>query len=60
MMEGILSAEGYLRKGVEIGVLEKARIYSLYGVWTPTKQEFLRPFSRAVLEMNLGRRSELK
>lgn len=59
MMEGILSAEGYLRKGVEIEVLEKARIYSLYGVWTPTKQEFLKPFVKALLEMNIGRRSEM-
>lgn len=40
-MEGIISAENMKTNGIRVKCLEDKIIYPLYGVWSPTSQDYL-------------------
>ena len=48
MIEGMQSAEKLQKTGIQIHCLESRLIYPLYGVWTPTSQEYLNLLSNYV------------
>jgi hypothetical protein len=48
VFEGIVSSEAYEKKGIQIHCLDSKLIYPLYGVWTPTTQEYLSLLSNYV------------
>ena len=41
VLEGLVSAEAMEKAGIQIHCLDSKLIYPLYGVWTPTTQEYL-------------------
>jgi len=44
LYEGIISANSYIQKGIAIKVLGDKKIYPLYGVFSPTRQDYLELF----------------
>ena len=40
-IEGVISSENYKTQGIKIRCLGDKMIYPLYGVWSPTTQEYL-------------------
>jgi 2-polyprenyl-3-methyl-5-hydroxy-6-metoxy-1,4-benzoquinol methylase len=41
MLNGLITAQEWQKKGIEITNLDNQLIYPLYGVWPPTSQEYL-------------------
>ena len=41
LYEGIISANSYIQKGIPIKVLGERKIYPMYGVFSPTRQDYL-------------------
>ena len=50
VIEGIKSAMAMQDAGIMIHALDSRKIYPLYGVWTPTSQEYLNLFSNYVAQ----------
>ena len=48
VLQGMVSAERLQKQGIQIHCLESRLIYPLYGVWTPTTQEYLNLLSNYV------------
>jgi len=44
LYEGVISANSYIQKGIPIKVLGDKKIYPLYGVFLPTRQDYLELF----------------
>lgn len=41
MLNGLVTAQEWQKKGIEVSTLDNQLIYPLYGVWPPTSQEYL-------------------
>lgn len=48
VVEGLASSANMLKRGIQIHCLQSRLIYPLYGVWTPTTQEYLSLLSNYV------------
>jgi len=44
MFEGIISANNYIQKGISIPILGDRKVYTSYGVFNPTRQDYLHLF----------------
>jgi tRNA1(Val) A37 N6-methylase TrmN6 len=44
MFEGIISANNYIQKGISIPILGDRKVYTSYGVFNPTRQDYLQLF----------------
>jgi hypothetical protein len=47
-IEGVISADNMKTNGIKIRCLQEKSIYPLYGVWSPTSQEYLDLFSNYI------------
>ena len=52
VLEGLASSSNLLKRGIQIHCLQSRLIYPLYGVWTPTTQEYLNLLSNYVSQMS--------
>lgn len=50
MFEGIISANNYIQKGISIPVLGDRKVYTSYGVFNPTRQDYLQLFDAYLRE----------
>lgn len=50
VMEGLASATALQEKGIQVHSLASRKIYPMYGVWSPTSQEYLNLFSNYVTQ----------
>lgn len=53
MFEGIISANNYIQKGIIITTLGNRKVYSNYGVFNPTRQDYINLFD-AYLKENIN------
>lgn len=52
MFEGIISANNYIQKGIVVSALGNRKVYSNYGVFNPTRQDYINLFD-AYLKENI-------
>jgi hypothetical protein len=50
MFEGIISANNYIQKGIIIAALANRKVYSNYGVFNPTRQDYINIFDSYLKE----------
>lgn len=50
MFEGIISANNYIQKGISIPLLGDRKVYTSYGVFNPTRQDYLQLFDTYLRE----------
>jgi len=50
MFEGIISANSYIQKGIIVGSLNNRKVYSNYGVFNPTRQDYINLFDSYLKE----------
>lgn len=50
MFEGIISANNYIQKGITIDTLGNRKVYSNYGVFNPTRQDYINLFDSYLKE----------
>jgi methylase of polypeptide subunit release factors len=50
MLEGIISANNYIQKGITVTALGDKKVYSNYGVFNPTRQDYLNLFDLYIKE----------
>jgi len=56
-IEGVISSENMKTQGIRINCLEDKLIYPMYGVWSPTSQDYLDLFSNYVAQVQGNLRS---
>jgi tRNA/tmRNA/rRNA uracil-C5-methylase (TrmA/RlmC/RlmD family) len=50
MYEGIISTNSYIQKGISIKALGDKKVYTYYGVFNPTRQDYLELFDEYIRE----------
>ena len=50
MFEGIISANNYIQKGIIVSALGNRKVYSNYGVFNPTRQDYINLFDSYLKE----------
>jgi methylase of polypeptide subunit release factors len=50
MLEGIISANNYIQKGISVSALGDKKVYTNYGVFNPTRQDYLNTFDSYLKE----------